>query len=62
MWTNSNHPEGAMRAELHISGSEDTCLHDLIEETAKPSGRCDEADEMVLIKTKLSDFFPVKPL
>ncbi len=36
-WKNPNYPEGAVRAELHISGSEDTCnyLHDLIEEIAE---------------------------
>jgi len=36
-FTNPNYPEGAVRAELHISGSEDTCeyLHDLIFEIAE---------------------------
>ncbi len=50
-WTNPNYPEGAVRAELHISGSEDTYLHDLIEDIAKPFDSWEEPDGFVLIYT-----------
>ncbi len=36
-WSNPNHHEGAVRVEWHISGSEATSLHNLIEEIAKLS-------------------------
>ncbi len=57
-------PEGAVRAELHISGAKDTCdcLHDLIEEIAEPFDSWEEAAIIVLKQTKLSNFFPVEPL
>ncbi len=40
-----------MRAELHISGSEDTCLHDLVVEIAEPFNSWEEPDGFVLIYT-----------
>ncbi len=48
---NPNHPEGVVRTELHISGSEETCnyLHDLIVEIAGPYDSWDEPDGYILI-------------
>ncbi len=48
-----NFPEGAVRAELHIAGSEATCedLHDLLEEIAEPFNSQQEPDGFVLIYT-----------
>ncbi len=43
-WTNPNYPEGAVRVELHISVSEDTYLHDLIEDIAEPFDSWEEPD------------------
>ncbi len=53
MWTPPNFPEGAVRAELRISGSEATCdyLHDLIEEIAEPFDVSSHLDDTVVIYT-----------
>ncbi len=50
-WTNPNYPEGAVRVELHISGSEGTCLHGLIEEIAEPFDVSSHLDDTVVIYT-----------
>ncbi len=52
-WTPRNYPEGTIRTELHMSGSEKTCdyLHDLIEDIAKPFDSWEEPDGFVLIYT-----------
>ncbi len=52
-WTNPNYPEGAVRAELHISGSEKTCdyLYDLIVEIAEPFDVSSHLDDTVVIYT-----------
>ncbi len=50
-WTPPPFPEGTIRTELHISGSEDTYLHDLIEEFAEPFDSWEEPDGLVLIYT-----------
>ncbi len=50
-WTPPPFPEGTIRTELHISGSEDNYLHDLIEKIAKPFDSWEEPDGLVLIYT-----------
>ncbi len=50
-----NYPEGAVRSELNISGSEDTCeyLYDLIVEIAEPFDISSHLDDTVVIYTSI---------
>ncbi len=54
-WKNPNYPEGAERAELHISGSEDSCdyLYNLIVEIAEPFDVSSHLDDTVVIYTSI---------
>ncbi len=50
-WTPPPFPEGTLRTELHLSGSEKTFLHDLIVKIAEPSDSWEEPDGFVLTYT-----------
>ncbi len=51
MWTPINYSNGLVRAELRISGSEETYLYDLIVEIAEPFQVSSHLDDTVVIYT-----------